>query len=62
MNPLLIIAAIQGLLTLAPQLIVELRLLLAKGDPTPEDWDALRLKVSKSYDDYIAQAQGDPPL
>jgi len=57
MNPAIIITIIQAVFTLAPQITHEIRLLLQKGDPTPADWDALRAKLSKSYDDYINEAK-----
>jgi hypothetical protein len=63
MNPALLITIIQLAIKAVPSLVAELRLLLAKGDPTDADWDALKEKVSKSYDDYIAEAkrQATPP-
>lgn len=58
MNPALLITIIQAALTLAPQITEEIRLLLSRGDPTPEDWEALRSKLGKTYDDYINEARG----
>jgi len=57
MNPAIVITIIQAVLTLAPQITQELRQLLQKGDPTPADWDLLRAKLSKTYDDYINEAK-----
>lgn len=61
MNPALVITIIETAIRLAPSVAGELRLLLAAGDPTPQDWDALRAKVQKSYDEYIAEAKQPPP-
>lgn len=61
MNPALLITIIQLAIKAVPSLVSELRLLLSKGDPTDADWDALKEKVSKSYDDYIAEAKGATP-
>ncbi len=61
MSPALLVSIIQGVLTYSPQLVEQVRLLLAKGDPTPEDWEALRVKVSKSYDQYIDEAKATVP-
>lgn len=61
MNPALVITIIEAALKLAPAVVGEVQLLLSKGDPTPEDWDALRAKVSKPYDQYIAEARATQP-
>lgn len=61
MNPAIIVTIIQAVLTIAPQLTQELRLLLQRGDPTPADWEALRMRLSKSYDDYINEARRSTP-
>jgi hypothetical protein len=57
MNPALIITIIQAALALAPQLTQEIRLLLQRGDPSAADWEALRARLGKSYDDYINEAK-----
>lgn len=61
MNTSLALALIEVALKLAPGLVSELRLLFAKGDPAPEDWEALRVKVNKPYDQYVAEAKGQMP-
>lgn len=61
MNPALIITIIQLAIKAVPSIAAEIRLLLAKGDPTDEDWEELRKRVSKSYEDYIAEAKTPPP-
>lgn len=57
MNPTLasaIITAFSELLRLAPQLAADVQAILAKSEPTAEDWDALKAKVNaKSYFDYV---------
>jgi len=55
-----VLLAIQALLTLAPQVRSELAVLFSKGEPTPADWEALRAKFTKSYDQLRAEA-GIPP-
>lgn len=57
MNPAIVITIIELVLKLAPNLVSEFRLLLSKGDPTPADWEELRAKVGKSYDDYINETR-----
>ncbi len=61
MNPALIVTIVQLAFKAVPSLYAEFRLLLAKGDPTDADWDELKAKVSKSYDDYIKEAKGETP-
>jgi hypothetical protein len=61
MNPVLAIGIIELAIKAAPSVVAELRLLFSKGDPTPEDWEALRVKVQKSYDDYIREAMPPAP-
>lgn len=61
MNPVLAVQLIALIIQEAPQIIEELRILFTKGDPTPEDWEALRVKVQKSYQQYIDEAKGSPP-
>lgn len=61
MNPVLIITIIELLFKAAPSIAAEVRLLLAKGDPTAADWEELRTKVSKTYEEYIAEAKGTTP-
>lgn len=61
MNPALIVAAIQLLVKAVPPLVAELRILFSKGDPTDADWDALKAKVDKPYEQYIAEAKGETP-
>lgn len=61
MNTSLALALIEVALKLAPGLVTELRLLFAKGDPQPQDWEALRAKVNKPYDAYVAEAKGQVP-
>ena len=42
---------------LEPGIAAACKALFAKADPTPDDWAALRAKITaKSYDDYIAAA------
>lgn len=57
MNPGIILTIIELLLKLAPGLVTELQALFAKGPPTEQDWELLRAKVQKSYDDYIQEAK-----
>ncbi len=61
MNPALAIQIIGLLAEAVPGIVSELRLLLSKSDPTPADWEALRVKVQKDYDDFIDEAGGRPP-
>lgn len=61
MTAALAISIIQMLVKAVPPLVAELRVLFAKGDPTDADWDALKTKVDKPYDQYIAEARGDTP-
>jgi hypothetical protein len=56
MNPL-VVFIIQEIVKQAPGLAVELIQLFQKGDPTPEDWAALKQKVNKGYADYLAEAE-----
>jgi hypothetical protein len=45
----------------APALYAEIKSIFTKGDPTPDDWTALRAKVSaKSYGDYVPQSAIQP--
>lgn len=57
MEAALVITLIETAIKLAPAVVGEVQLLLAKGNPTPEDWEALRQKVSKPYDAYIQEAK-----
>lgn len=57
MNPAIIVSIIQLAVSAMPSIVSELRLLFSKGDPTDADWEALKRKVKKSYDDYIAEAR-----
>jgi hypothetical protein len=62
MNSLIILTIIESALKLVPGLVTEIRDLVNKGDPTPEDWAKLREKVAqKAYEDYIIAAGGKPP-
>jgi len=60
MNPALVITIIELAVKLIPFAREEIALLLKKTDPTAEDWEALRQHVSKTYEDYIAEAGGRP--
>jgi hypothetical protein len=60
MNPALVITIIEAAIKLVPLAQKEIALLLQKTDPSPEDWEALRVHVSKTYEDYIAEAGGRP--
>lgn len=49
-----IIALVQEAITLEPELQAQLQTIFSKPNPTPEDWQALRLQVlGKSYADYV---------
>ncbi|MGH7939724.1 MAG: hypothetical protein ACREFR_01465 [Limisphaerales bacterium] len=66
MNPLipLFIGLAETLLETEPQIVAAVEAILAKKDPTPADWLALRQKVlAKSYADYVpasALTSGSP--
>jgi hypothetical protein len=60
MNPALVITIIEAAIKLVPLAREEIALLLAKNDPTEADWEALRAKVNKTYEDYIREAGGRP--
>lgn len=53
---------IQEAVKLEPSIAAEIQTLLAKGDPTDADWEALRASVaSKSYESYVP-ATALPPV
>jgi len=60
MEAALVITIIEAAIKLIPLAREEIALLLSKKDPTPEDWEALRVHVSKTYEDYIRDAGGRP--
>ena len=46
--------AIEEAIKQEPAIAAELQSLFSKGNPTPADWAALRVKVlSKTYRDYV---------
>ncbi len=50
----LVLSLVEEAIRLEPAIRAEIESLLAKDNPTPEDWQALRIKVlSKSYRDYV---------
>ena len=65
MNAILALQIIEAALKLAPELVAEFKVLFASGEPTQADWEALRARVNKSYDDWMADnfpsAFGGPP-
>lgn len=57
MSPTLLAAIITTFseaLRAAPQLLADIQAIFAKGEPTAEDWEALKAKVNaKTYFDYV---------
>jgi hypothetical protein len=50
----LILSLVQEAITLEPQIAAQLKELFAKENPTPADWEALRVQVlGKTYADYV---------
>lgn len=53
----LVIFGLQEAIKYAPALAEEIRVLLSKGDPTPEDWLALQQKyATKTYEQYVPES------
>lgn len=54
----LIIFILEQLIAKAPGIVVELRALFAKDNPTPEDWEKLRKTVEdKDYFSYVSTSK-----
>lgn len=57
-----ILTALQELIKLSPGLIVDIQAIFAKGEPTAEDWQALKDKVNaKTYWDYVKDSDLPKP-
>jgi hypothetical protein len=57
MNPAMlaiVVSLVEEAIKQEPAIVAEFQNIFSKPNPTPEDWQALRVKVlAKSYGDYV---------